>query len=172
MNLCQWNIFLFLLYAVDNNVADTVGESEFVEALFAEAVADVGDVHTAAGQGYDVCGVADVFDGEDVLLHAFAQDVAENLYLFLCDDFLGAVPLPDVAEETRAQRAVAAHYLLHRLEAAHQILFELGFGILVACGYLAEAVQELVALALYHGVENLPLALEIGINGASALVRG
>mgnify|MGYP006874146672 CR=1 FL=1 len=39
------HIFLFLLYAVDNNVADTVGESEFVEALFAEAVADVGDVH-------------------------------------------------------------------------------------------------------------------------------
>lgn len=160
----------------NNTVEDHIGhiilQHRLVDAEIGEIVSYIRHIKSADSLGQNHRAPVGVFYLEAPLLYPLLENIPQHCDLLLGNDAAGTVYLSDIAEETGAQRSVAPHDFLHRLEAAAYILTQLLVGGDGACHDYPEISEQLVGLAFYYGVKDLPFALEIGVDGAPTLFRG
>lgn len=151
-------------------MAYVLAEHRLRDSLLRKVVAYVRHVESLDGMDDDYSQMAAVVDFESSDGLSFPQDVAKQVDFSPRHEFARTVHLAHVAEEAGPQRAVAAHDLAHGLETARHILFELAFWRDIALHYFLKPAQKLVGLPLYDGIEDVALALEVGVDGAASLV--
>ena len=158
--------------AIEDDVQNVLPLDAFTLAPPVDVAADVGYFEAFEGVMDDVGRHVDVGDGEEALVDAVVEDVAQDFRLSEIEFLAGLLHAPDVAKESSAERAVAKDDGLDGVETHIDVCDQLSIGWQSARGHFEEGVDELVELGLDDGVEDVVLTFEVGVKCAAALLRG
>ena len=158
--------------AIEDDVQNVLPLDAFTLAPPVDVAADVGHFEAFEGVMDDVGRHVDVGDGEEALVDAVVEDVAQDFRLSEIEFLAGLLHAPDVAKEGSAERAVAKDDGLDGVETHIDVCDQLSIGWQSARGHLEEGVDELIELGLDDGVEDVVFAFEVGVKCAAALLRG
>ena len=158
--------------AIEDDVQNVLPLDAFTLAPPVDVAADVGHFEAFEGVMDDVGRHVDVGDGEEALVDAVVEDVAQDFRLSEVEFLAGLLHAPDVAKEGSAECAIAKDDGLDGVETHIDVCDQLSIGWQSARGHLEEGVDELIELGLDNGVKDVVFAFEVGVKCAAALLRG